>query len=490
MNFSRHTKIQTKLIALSISLSLLATACTHQSYQAKPINPAAVTAKLANKDPASADFKAYLTKQGYTLGHTGDNEKAALPFAEWGIDELTLCALYFNAKLDVAKAQLALANIGTNTANQRQSPILGGRMAHSNQANADKSPWAFGLEVEIPIETANKRLIKVEEAQHLQEIARIDVADLAWQLRSQVARDLLNFHENSAQQQQLNNELTIHNNLVKLLEKRVQLGAASNTELNAAKLLQQKAQFSLNAEQAKTAEIRAALAADVGLSNEKFTQLSLKPLDIESALASTPNTAQLQENALLNRLDIRRSLAKYAVAESKIKLEIAKQTPDISLSPSFAFEFGDSIWSLGFSTLLNLLNKNPTLIAEATQLREIEGAQFEALQANVIAEVGQASATYAASQQNLVQVKQQITAQQQVTQKLQRQLDAGQIDRLDLTQNQLNSNLLEQQRINAQFKQLNALLALENSLQIPLNTDNILNDKTIQIQRVNEWINN
>jgi outer membrane protein, heavy metal efflux system len=476
MNFARQTKLQTKLVALSLSLSLLATACTHQPYQAKPIDPAAITAKLANKDVANADFKAYLIKQGYTENIT-----------QWGIDEMTLCALYFNPKLDVAKAQLALANVNINTANQRQSPIISGRAARSNQANGDKSPWAFGLEVEMPIETSNKRQIKVEEAQHLQEVARIDVAEVAWQLRSQIAKDLLNFHENIAQQQQLNNELTIHNNLVKLLEKRVQLGAASNTELNAAKLLQQKAQFLLNSEQAKTAEIRAALAADAGLSDEKFAQLHLKNSDIESALASTPNAAQLQAkklqaSALLNRLDIRRSLAKYAAAESKIKLEVAKQTPDISLSPGFAFEFGDSIWSLGFSTLLNLLNKNPTLIAEATQLREIEGTQFEALQAGVIADVSQASAALTASQQNVAQVRQQLAAQQQITQKLQRQFDKGLLDRLDLTQNQLNTALLEQQLANAKFQQLNALLALENSLQMPINTDNILNDKTIKIQ--------
>ena len=141
---------------------------------------------------------------------------------------------------------------------------------------------------------------------------------------------------------------------------------------------------------------------------------------------------------------------------------------------------------------MNLLNNNPTLIAEATQLREIEGAQFEALQANVIAEVSQANATYIASQQNVAQVKQQLAAQQQVILKLQRQLDAGQIDRLDLTQNKLNTTLIEQQLINAQFRQLNALLALENSLQMPLNADkvlnvdNMLNDKTIQIQRVSQ----
>ncbi len=469
---------QSNYLIATLSLCLLTSGCAHEQYQAKPLEPASITAKIRNKDVSSADFKAYLIKQGYA-----ENK---LPFTEWGVDELTLCALYFNPKLDVARAQLSLANLAINTANQQQSPKLGGRAAHSNQANGDIQPWAFGLEVEIPIETANKRQIKVEEAQHLQEVTRIDVADVAWQLRSQIAKDLLSYYENGAQQKQLNNELAVQNNLVALLQKRLQLGAASNTELNAAKLLQQKAQFLSNTEQTKSAEILAALAADVGLSNEKFAQLQLKPLNIESALSTKPNTSLLQENALLNRLDIRRSLSKYAAAESKIKLEIAKQTPDISLSPGFAFEFGDSIWSLGFSTLLNLFNKNnalnQSLVAEATQLREIEGAQFEALQANVIAEVSQASAAYTASQLNINQVKQQLLAQQQYTQKLQRQLDAGLIDRLDLTQNKLNTTLLEQQLINAQFQQLNALLALENSVQLPLNADNIVNDKTIQIQ--------
>ena len=471
---------QLKTLIATLSLCMLASGCAHEQYQAKPLNPTQTSAKLINKDVSSDDFKAYLIKQGYAQEN--------LPFAEWGLDELTLCALYFNPKLDVAKAQLALANLAVNTANQQQSPRLGGRTAHSNLANGDKTPWAFGLEVEIPIETANKRQIKVEEAQHLQEVARIDVADLAWQLRSQIAKDLLSYYENSAQQQQFNNQLTVQNSLVAIFEKRLKLGAASNTELNAAKLLQQKAQLLSNMEQTKSAEILSALAADVGLSNEKFALLHLKALNSESALSNVPSTENYQEKALLNRLDIRRSLSKYAAAESKIKLEIAKQTPDISLNPGFAFEFGDSIWSLGFSALLNLLNKNKTLVAEATQLREIEGAQFEALQANVIAEVSQANAAYTASQQNINQVKQQLLAQQHYTQKLQRQLDAGLIDRLDLTQNKLNTTLLERQLINAQFQQMNALLTLENTVQMPLNagavsnTDNIVNDKTVKIQ--------
>ena len=467
-----HTYQSNPLIAalgvcLLVCSCVLLSGCANEKYLAKPLEPATVTAKLLNKDATSVDFNAYLIKQGYA--------EKNLPFASWGLNELTLCALYHHTKLDVAKAQLALANAAVNSANQKQNPTIGGRAAHSNLANDDKSPWAFGLEVEIPIETGNKRQLRVEEAQHLFEAARIDVADTAWQLRSQIAKDLLRYHENISLQQQLSSEVSTQDALIKMLEKRVQLGALSNTELSAAKLVQQKTLFLLNSEQVKSAEIRVALASDVGLTTEKFNQLNLKPLDLNATFQKQATQLneikKLQENTLLNRLDIRRSLAKYAASEAKIKLEIAKQTPDISLSPGFAFEFGDSIWSLGFSALLNLLNKNQTFIAEATQLREIEGAQFEALQAKIIGDLSQSLAAYQASVQNINQVKQQQAAQAQYSQKMQKQFKAGLIDRLALTQNALNTSLLGQQLLNAQFNNLNAALAIEDTMQRPIFDD-------------------
>lgn len=472
MNFATQSNGLTFILSLSLlGLNVLTTGCATEKYQAKPLNSAQVSAKILNKDATSADFKAYLIKQGYA--------KSDLPFASWGLNELTLCALYFNSQLDVAKAQLALANASVNSANQQQNPTLGSRVARSNQANGDKSPWAFGLDVEIPIETGNKRAIKMEEAQHLAEAARVDVADAAWQLRNQIAKDLLRYHENIALQQQLAGEVGLQNELVNLLEKRVQLGALSNTELSAAKLVQQKTLFSLNAEQAKSAVILAALAADVGLTSEKFNQLTLKPLDLDASLAQQnsllTNAKSLQEKALLNRLDIRRSLAKYAAVESKIKLEVAKQTPDISLSPGFAFEFGDSIWSLGFSALLNLVNKNQTLIAEATQLREIEGAQFEALQAKIIGDLSQRLASYQASLQNIKQLQLQQTVQLQYMQKLQKQFDAGLADRLSMSQAQLGLQANAQQLLSLQFEVLMTANEIENSMQYPLFDDFSIN---------------
>ena len=69
-----------------------------------------------------------------------------------------------------------------------------------------------------------------------------------------------------------------------------------------------------------------------------------RPDNNKPFIADMP-AAALQTTALLNRLDIRIALEKYAAAESKLKLELAKQYPDLVISPGYAFEFGDNIWS-------------------------------------------------------------------------------------------------------------------------------------------------
>ena len=468
-------KSQTKFAQLVIVCTLATTlfsGCSKEKYVAKPINSQHTTAKIFAKDPLSSEFKAHLIQQGY--------QESTLPFASWDLNELTASALYHHPKLDIAKAQLALANAQLETAGQKQNPILSASLARSNQANGDIRPWSYSLNVEIPIETADKRQIKIEEAQHLAEVARIDVADVAWQLRSQIAKDLLRYHENIARQQLLQREVGKHTEMIEMLQKRVAVGVLSNTELSTAKLVSQKTQFSLEAEQAKNLEIMASLAADTGLTLEKFKQIPLQPLDIESKLSKqtkslTPDTTKtLQERALLNRLDIRRSLEKYAAAEAKIKLEVAKQTPDISITPGFIFDFGDKIWSLGFSSLLNLLNKNQILITEATQLREIEGAQFETLQTKIIGDLTIANTRFLAAQQKLAAAKQQQAAQQAYMQKLAKQFNAGALDRFELSQAALVAQLADAQLQSSQFEVLDAANEIEDVTQHPLFDDAVI----------------
>ncbi len=450
--------------ALPVALVFGLTGCANTPYVAKPVEPQQVTQKLLAKDPLDKAFKTFCIAQNYP-----ENK---LPFASWGVDELTLSALYHHTKLDVSKAQLAAAKAAIESAGMRTSPTLGAHVARSNQANGDIRPFSYGLNVDIPIETANKRALRVEEARHLAEAARLDVAEAGWALHSQLKQDWLDYHEHLARTAYLKSAVEQYDKQVALMQKRIQLGLSSNSDLAPILIQQTNMHAQLTESTSRHDILIARMATDAGLTQEKFTQIPVSPLDVEAAardintfFADPQHTNNLQSDALLNRIDIRRSLAKYAAAESKIKQEVAKQTPDISISPGFAFEFGDKIWSLGFSGLLNLLNKNPSLIREAEKLRAVEGAQFEALQATVIGETAQAKAQLGAAQLQLQHANLQKSSQLAALQRLQKQFDAGLIDRLEITQAETLYNNHIENTLAAQFALLRAMARFEDVIQ-------------------------
>lgn len=460
------------LLALLVCLA----SCTKLPYVAKPLETSESLQKFQQKSISDPAFKDYLLKQGYA--------EQNIPFKSWGLEELTSSALFFHTDLSVGKAKLALAQSNIEVAGLSKLPSVGAQLAHSNQKNGDIRPWAYGLQLEIPIETSNKRAIKVEEAQHLAEAAQMDVAETAWNLRSQLNIDLIDYTENAHNIKLLQNNLDIYENLINLYNKRLLKGLASNVEVSKVKLLKQKSQYELLNEQAKTDELLAKLAKDAGLTVEQFMLIPVQMVNIDTLLAEQSKAlsvkpSKLQEEALLNRIDIRRGIAKYAAAEANIKLEVAKQTPDISLTPGIAFEYGDSIWSLGFATLINLLNQHPTFIKQAEQLRNVEGAQFESLQSTVIGNLSLAYAKYQAIKNKLNQSKDEQQSQLKLMEKLQKQFEAGLADRVEITQASLSIANAEQMVSGVEFELLRAQMEIENLLQRPLiESDTQLNTQT------------
>jgi outer membrane protein TolC len=460
------TMLNTIGVISTLLSCLFVSGCT-TAPASKPLDSNVSIEKIQAKDPTSPVFNQYLAQQGIKQ----DN----IPLKAWDIDTLTLSALFYHTKLDVAKQKLALSKLAIQTAGIKKAPSINAELAHSDQKNEDIKPWSYGLSVDIPIETNNKRGLRIEKAEANMESARLDVAEIAWQLRNQIAQDLMAYHQNQAETQLLQTELAIQQSIASMLEKRVNAGIASRTELNNANLLALKAAHRLNNKLAQSKLIQLKIATDAGLSVEKFSQIKIKPLQLDQALKQQSailetsfESKTLQEQALLNRIDIRRSLAQYAAAEIEIKLQAAKQTPDITLSPGILFEFGDKIWSLGFSSLLNMLQKNTALIEKAKLLREIEGAAFENLQADIIAKVNQSHAQYSASQQTMLQAKQQLAKQRAQTRKMQKQFDAGLIGKLDLTQYQRNTLVAEQQFLDAQFALLKVAIRIEDVMQKPI----------------------
>jgi outer membrane protein TolC len=262
-----------------------------------------------------------------------------------------------------------------------------------------------------------------------------------------------------------------------MLQKRVDAGMASNIELSNARIALQKAEQSLNTETGKIPALQASLASDAGLPLAAFKQLNA----INDSFATDKPIAldSLQYEALLNRLDIRAALARYEAAEAKLRLEIAKQYPDITLSPSKTLDQGDKIWSLGFSSLLTLINKNRGLIAEAKALREVEIAQFEALQAKVISELNQSKASYQATLEANAKANTVLASQEKRTLQTQRQFDAGFADKLELSTTQLENLIAKQNVLQSAYGIQQAKLALEDAAQRPLDDFNMPNNPEV-----------
>ncbi|MDO9151981.1 MAG: TolC family protein [Methylotenera sp.] len=449
-------------------MPLALSSCGFIDYIAKPIDQQAVIQKFEHKNPNSEQFKTYLAYNNY--------KPDTFPITQWGLDELTYCSLFFHPSLDVARAQWRAAQATEASAGARALPSVSGNYGKGNNANNDISPYTYNLSIDIPIETANKRNIRIENAEHLSESAKLEIAQTAWNLRTQVAATYYELQFNQAQLRTLSKESSYRQEIVDLYQKRHDLGLASRIELSHSKLLLQTTNAALNAQQQNKVVLTAKLASNLGLPLHQVQQMTLAEApfsDAMMALASQNVAIDVQSQALLNRLDLRIALERYALAESKLKLEIAKQYPNINIKPSYIYEFGNKVWSLGLSSLMTFLDKNKFAIEEANQLREVEAAQFESLQNSIINEAHAVRAKLMQSEQSLVDSKKLYALQQDNTKRMQSLFTSGEIDRLELTMTKLEELMSEKSLALAHFQMHNSINNLENTLQQPLNEQGI-----------------
>ncbi len=452
-----------KSLAVVTLTSTFLSGCAFQTYSPQPIDPSERAAHYRAHDPNGDAFRDYLLAQGYAAD--------AFPIQQWGPRELTLSALFFNPQLDVARAQWRAAQAAEITSGERQNPGISGTLENHSETAGGISPWTYGLSIDIPVETGGKRQARIDRAKSLSTAARIEIAQTAWQVRSRLLASLIEYNAALRQAELLQQESDIRSEIVAMLDARLKAGMVSNTEISTSRLQLQKTQQALAAEKGRLPELRAALAGNAGLPLQVFATLSLTPSSSEFKTNTQRDSEELQQAALLNRLDIRAALARYDAAEAKLRLEIARQYPDIVLSPGYSFDQGDRIWSLGLSTLLSLLNKNEGLIAEARALREVEAAQFEALQAKVISDLEQAGAAYAAALDQLQKTRQLETSQLDRFRQVQQQFDAGYADRLELTTAKLENLITKQALLDVAYKTRRASLALEDAMQHPLDSE-------------------
>jgi outer membrane protein TolC len=318
--------------------------------------------------------------------------------------------------------------------------------------------------LDIPLETAGKRGYRLAQATQLSEAARLNIASVAWTVRSRVRQRLLELSTARETEMLLKEQQSLQSENLRLLEAQYQLGAISAFEVTQARIAADSSRLALRDTERQSAEARVQLADAIGVPVGALDRVSLSFVRWNDLPGDIPE-ADVRRKALLNRPDILEALAQFAASQSALQLEIAKQYPDVHLSPGYEFDQGDNKWSLGLSVTLPVFNQNRGAIGEAAAKRAEAAAIFYALQASVVAEIDRALAGYHVALQKRGDSDAIVSSLRKQEKATQAMLEAGEIAKADLTALRLQLNASALARLDALTKSQQALGALEDALQ-------------------------
>ena len=431
-----------------------------QRYQPAPLVASATASQFESRSLADAGLRSFVERNLRP-------PVSSWPPKTWDLQTLSLAALYFNPTLEVARARLARADAAVVTAGGRPNPTLG-------ISPGIPSPYLFTLDFAVPIETAGKRGYRVQSARSLDQAARLDFADSAWTVLSGVRLALLNYLLASRSLELVRSEEQVRADQVNILDRVLSAGEITRLDVDLARIELSKIEVALRGAEGQTAEAKAALAAAVGIpvAGLQDAQYDWPEMDAPPGPESFLSE-EIQREAVLNRLDVRRSLTQYAAAEADLQLEVAKQYPDINIGPGYTLEERHSFFTVGLSSAIPLFNRNQGPIAEAEARRKEAAAGLLQTQAQVVAKSERALAVYTSALRELAEAQSLYQLQESQLQTVQQTIRAGADNRLNLDGVQIQLSVLARARLDALGRAQRALGDLEDAVQRPLDHDGV-----------------
>ncbi len=438
----------------------LFTGCAH--FQPQPISPETTAAQLESRRLDDAGLKKFLEQN---LGRELKN----WPRTNWDLQELTLAAFDFHPSLEVARSQWLVASAGLKTAGARPNPSVTVTPGYDSQIPGNYSPWLVPVTFDLPIETAGKRGKRIAEAEKYAEAARWNFVSAAWQIRGGVRASLLDFNIAGRRAGLLQKQFAAQKQIVELLQQRFEAGEMSRPEVTTAQIALNKTQLDLSDARSKQAEARSRLGEALGLTEAALNGEELN-FDFSTRDVKALTSTDARRVALRSRADILAALANYAAAEADLRLQVARQYPDLHLGPGYAWNngnAGDSQWSLGLTLELPILDQNQGPIAEAETRRKLAAAKFVELQSQVIGEIDRAVAGFRVAREQAQTGNEVLAAEEQQQKSAEAQLKAGAGNPLDVLAAQLELSNAALAQLDNEAKLQTAFGALEDALQRP-----------------------
>ncbi|OJU34899.1 MAG: hypothetical protein BGN99_25140 [Alphaproteobacteria bacterium 65-37] len=453
----KKRRLAAATIAIGVAGSLLA-GCA--SYTPKPIVPTNTAAALERRtldEPRLSQFIAAASPTYVGGART------------WDISTLTLAALYYHPEIEISRNRLALARVGIVTAGQIPNPTMTLAPGSGLLAVEAPSTLALGFLISFVIETFGKREARVEQARNVAEATRQDLATAAWQVRGGVRTALLDLWASEGRLRLAQKRRILQDQIVTLLERRFTAGEASALDVARERINLSQSTLAARESERQAGEARARLAAAVGVPLRAIDQVRVG-LGAFDSPPETPDIndmsdGSLRRRALLERADVLGMLAEYEAAQAALRLEVAKQFPNINVGPGYAFDRGDHLYNFELSFDLPIFNQNQGQITEAEARRKESAAKFVALQAKIIGDIDLAIASYRGAARTLATANILLQSQTRRRQQIDRAFQMGEVDRLAPLTADLEQEVVQLARYEALVQQREAMALLEDALQ-------------------------
>ena len=353
-----------------LALVLTLPACV--AYEPVPLDPDLIRSEFLARTPEDTGliaFAAGLVAEGRT--------PAFDPSDGLGAAEAEVVALFFNPELRRLRAEAGISAAGMRTAGAFADPVFG--LDAERILEGVDDPWLVGGTIGLSSPLSGRRDAErgAASSAHRAELGRLAAAE--WEVRIAVRVAFARHAADEARVAAFAMQLAALEPAAKVVDIMQQAGEIPRNE---ARL------YALD-RAVRTAEADAAAAAAAESAREIHALLGLAPqagLTIVSNLATTPApapaTARSEAAARNPRLRARR--AAYEATEEALRLEVARQFPDLSLSPGLASEDGMARALFSIVATPPLFNGNRRGIAEADARRAAEREAFAAETAAVI----------------------------------------------------------------------------------------------------------
>jgi len=360
-------------------------------YSPLPLSAASGAADFSSRSLADPGLRDYQRKTGRSPREN-----------TWDVRSTEAAAEYFQPDVAVARAKASTALAAIATADTSPNPTLGFAPELGQSAGVD-SPWVLGFSLDFPIETAGKRQLRTAQVRHAANSAALSVNEAIWAARSAARSALLEKESASRRTTILSGQSADYEIAVSGLRSLMEAGETSRNDLLQTQSLQSRAQLDLADAKRISETSSTKLAAAIGVPNHALGAVSFSYGSLEKP-PSIPFESRLRKAAMTQRADVLAALQDYAAADAALRLEIAKQYPDLNLSPGYTFDQGQNKWALGL-TLSLPIDRNLGSIREATAKRSEVAAIFTQTQAKASGELDQALAEVRSARSRIDQME-------------------------------------------------------------------------------------